>query len=350
MVTIVAAIIVLTAVILIHEFGHFIVCKLSGIFVEEFSIGFGPVIFSKKGKETQYSVRAFLIGGYVKPLGEDQEVDHPRALNNANVYKRILMVAMGPVMNFVLAVIIMLGIGFFIGFGTNTIDRVENNMPAAKAGIKPGDRIIAIDNNRIFVWDQVSFYLAVHNMLYKDKSLKLEVLRDDQRYVFTIRPKYDPNTKTKRIGIGPKFSKHNLADSVYYSIFATYAEIKETIYSVILMVSGKVSGSEVMGPVGMVKTIGEAANVGFKQSFLAGLLNILWLMQLISVNLGVINLIPFPALDGSRLVFYLYEAIVGKPFNREREALIHTIGFAILLLVLVIVTFNDIKNIILPGR
>lgn len=139
-------------------------------------------------------------------------------------------------------------------------------------------------------------------------------------------------------------------DSLYYSIFATYAEIKETIYGVVLMLSGKVSGSEIMGPVGIVKTIGQAANAGFKQNFVSGLLNILWLMQLISVNLGVINLIPFPALDGSRLVFYLYEAIAGKPFNREKEALIHTIGFVLLLLLLVIVTFNDIKNIIMPGR
>lgn len=350
MVTLISAVIVLTIVILIHEFGHFIVCKLSGIYVEEFSLGFGPKLFSKKAKETQYSIRAFLIGGYVKPLGEDQEVDHPRALNNASVYKRIMMVAMGPLMNFVLAIIIMLGIGFFVGFGTNTIGKIEDNMPAAKAGLRTGDRIVAIDNNRIFVWDQVSFYLAVHNMLYNDKPLKMEIVRDGKPYVFNITPKYDPNTKSKRVGISPRFSQHNISDSIYYSIFATYAEIKETIYGVVLIFSGKVSGSEVMGPVGMVKTIGEAANVGFKQSFMAGLLNILWLMQLISVNLGVVNLIPFPALDGSRLVFYLYEAVFRKPFNREKEALIHTIGFVLLLLLLVIVTFNDIKNIILPGR
>lgn len=350
MLNLLIALIVLTIVILIHEFGHFIVCKLSGVLVEEFAIGFGPKIFSIKGKETEYSIRAFLIGGYVRPLGEDQEVDHPRALNKAKVHKRILMVLMGPLMNFVLAIVIMMGIGYFVGFGTNTIGKVEPTMPAYQAGIKPGDKIIELDGNRVFVWDQVSFYLAVHNMLYKDRPLEVKVLRDGQEYSFFVTPKYDPNTKSKRIGISPKISQKNFLDSVYYSIFATYAEIKETIYGVVLILSGKVSGSEVMGPVGIVKTIGQAANAGFKQNFISGLLNILWLMQLISVNLGVINLIPFPALDGSRLIFYLYEAVVGKPFNREKEALIHTIGFVLLLLLLVIVTFNDIKNIIMPGR
>uniref|UniRef100_A0A7C5V4V4 RIP metalloprotease n=1 Tax=Caldicellulosiruptor owensensis TaxID=55205 RepID=A0A7C5V4V4_9FIRM len=344
------ALIVLTIVILVHEFGHFIVCKLSGVLVEEFAIGFGPKLFSIKGKETEYSVRAFLIGGYVKPLGEDKDIDHPRALNNAKVHKRILMVLMGPVMNFVLAIIIMMGIGYFIGFGTNTIGRVEPNMPAYEAGIRSGDRIVALDKNRVYVWDQVSFYLAVHNMLYKDREVEIKVLRDGKQYIFRVMPKYDPNTKTKRIGIASKISRKNFFDSIYYGVFGTYAEIKETIYSVVLMITGRVSASEIMGPVGMVKTIGEAANVGFKQSVLSGLLNILWLMQLISVNLGVINLIPFPALDGSRLVFYLYEAVAKKPFNREKEALIHTIGFVLLLFLLIIVTFNDIKNIIMPGR
>jgi len=348
--TIIVAIIAISIVILVHEFGHFIVCKLSNIYVEEFAIGFGPKIFSIKGKETEYSIRLFWIGGYVKPLGEDKDSDHPRALNNANVYKRILMVVMGPLMNFILAIVIMFCFGFFNGFGTNTIGYIENNMPAQQIGLQKGDKIIKIDGKRIYIWDQVSFGLAIHNIIKKDQPIQLEIKRDDTIYLYQVEPKYDPNTNSKRIGIGPIISKGNILSGVYYGFTATYAEIEQTLYSVALMISGKVSAKEVMGPIGMVKTMGQAAKVGFKESILSGLINVLWLMQLISVNLGVINLIPFPALDGSRLIFYGYEAIRGKPFNREKEALIHTIGFFILLLLFVLVTFNDIKNIFMLGR
>ncbi|MEZ0537954.1 RIP metalloprotease RseP, partial [Caldicellulosiruptoraceae bacterium PP1] len=347
--TLIISIIAISVVILIHEFGHFIVCKLSGIYVEEFAIGFGPKLFSIKGKETEYSVRLFWIGGYVKPLGEDKDVDHPRALNNSSVYKRILMVLMGPIMNFVLAIGIMLYFGYAFGFGTNVIKNVEKNMPAYQAGIRPGDKIVKIDNSPIYIWDQVSFELAIHNLIKKDSKLTIDVERNNKIYSFDMFPKYDPITKSKRVGIAPYISQKSFSSSLYYGFVSTFVEIKETLYSLGLMLGGKVSFKEVMGPVGMVKTMGQAANAGFKKDFLSGVINVLWLMQLISVNLGVMNLIPFPALDGSRFIFYLYEAVMGKPFNREKEAMIHTIGFFILLLLIVLITFNDIKNIFILG-
>ncbi|QIB26158.1 RIP metalloprotease RseP [Caloranaerobacter azorensis] len=329
MLTAVTAILVFFLVVIFHEFGHFIVAKLVDIKVHEFSIGMGPRLAKIKKGETEYSIRILPIGGYVRMEGEDEASNDLRSFNNRPILSRAAVLFAGAFMNFVLAIIVFSIIAYVIGVPTTTINKVTPNFPAEISGLKSGDKIIQINDKPITKWEEIVSEINRG----KNKELEITVLRENEKKKFIVKPVLDKQSNRLMIGIVPKSKK-----SVLYSI---KIGIERTIFVIGMMFKffqmlfqGNVSTKDVVGPVGIIYMVGEAARVG--------ILNVLSLIGLISVNLGFFNLLPIPALDGSRLMFLLVEFIRKKPIEPEKEGFIHFIGFVFLMILMIIIAYKDI--------
>lgn len=329
MITAIAAIFVFLMVILFHEFGHFIVAKSVGIKVNEFSIGMGPKIFQKEKGETKYSIRALPIGGYVSMEGEDEISDDSRSFNNVSVLSRIAVIAAGAMMNFILAIIVLSIVAFNLGMPTTTIKDTQQNSPAEKAGIQSGDTITSINDEQIASWDSI---VEKINNSEVNKEIKVTVLRNEEQMDYFIQPQKDEENRSI-IGIEP-VSKKSFLTAIKGGFEQTWGMLKLMFGFFEMLFRGQVSTKDLSGPVGVIYTIGEAAKYG--------IINLLYLMGFISVNLGFFNLLPLPALDGSRIVFLLIEKIRGKAINPEKEGFIHFIGFVLLILLMLTVTYSDI--------
>jgi regulator of sigma E protease len=312
-----------------HEFGHFAVAKLVGIKVNEFSIGMGPKIFQKEKGETKYSIRALPIGGYVSMEGEDENSNDPRSFNKVPALSRIAVVAAGAIMNFVLAVIVFSIVSFNIVMPTTTISEIQKNSPAEKVGIKSGDTILTINDKETKNWDSLTNEISKSG---SKKEIKVTVLRGEEKKDYLVKPEINEENKAI-IGIIPE-SKRTFVSSIKGGFQKTGLVLKVMFDFVKMVFRGKVSTKDLSGPVGVIYTIGEAAKYG--------VVNLLYLMGFISVNLGFFNLLPLPALDGSRIVFLLIEIIRGKPINPEKEGFIHLVGFVLLIALMLMVTYSDI--------
>ncbi len=327
--TALATIFVFFIVVVFHEFGHFIVAKTSGIKVHEFAIGMGPKLFKINKGDTDYTLRLLPIGGYVKMEGEDEYSDDLRSFSRKPIGIRMTVIAAGAIMNFILAIIVFSIYSYNVGVPTTTIDKVTEKLPAYEAGIRAGDTITSVDNNNVNSWEDIKKFISASN----GKEIKVSVLRNERELNFTIKPIIEKNENRLIIGIAPKVKK-----SILLSIkngFENMIMILGLMFQFIFMLfKGKVSSGDISGPVGIVYLVGEAAKSGF--------LYVLYIAGFISINLGFFNLLPIPALDGSRLVFLLVEFIRGKPVNPEREGFIHFIGFVFLILLMLVVAYKDI--------
>ena len=329
MLTAIAAIFIFLMVILFHEFGHFIVAKMVGIKVNEFSIGMGPKLFQKKKGETKYSIRALPIGGYVSMEGEDENSNDPRSFNNVPASSRIAVVAAGAIMNFVLAIIVLTIVSFSIGMPTTTISEIIKNSPAEKVGIKSGDTILSINDKDIKNWDSIVKQI---NESKPNEKMKMVISRNGNKIDYFVSTEINEENRAI-IGIVPEVEK-TFVSSIKGG-FQKTGYMLELMFDFIKMAfRGKVSTKDLSGPVGVIYTIGEAAKYG--------IVNLLYLMGFISVNLGFFNLLPLPALDGSRIIFLLIEIIRGKPINPEKEGFVHFIGFVLLMALMIAVTYSDI--------
>ncbi|SMB94034.1 regulator of sigma E protease [Desulfonispora thiosulfatigenes DSM 11270] len=343
--TAIYAILIFSLLIFIHEFGHFFVAKLVGVRVEEFSIGMGPKALAFKKGDTQYSVRLLPIGGYVKmtgETGEDEESDlspeDPRRFNNKTVLQRAAVIIAGPLMNFLLAILIFTFIFSSIGmpFYSSQVDDVVANSPAAKAGLLKGDKIISVDGKEVNELNEV--IQLIHGRSGENINFKIE--RDGKQHNIVIAPQYDPEQKADLIGImatDPEWKTYSFSQSIGKSAEQTYQVISLTLSEISKMITGKVGTEGVTGPVGIVKIIGDSAKVG--------ILPILNLTALISISLGLMNLLPIPALDGSRLIFLLIEGLRGKPIDAKKENLVHFVGFALLMMLMIFITYKDIMGL-----
>lgn len=317
-------------VIVFHEFGHFIVAKSVGIKVHEFSIGMGPKLLHKKGKETEYFLRAIPIGGYVKMEGEDENSDDPRSFSKKPVGSRILVVAAGAIMNFILAIILFTIVSYGMGTPTNTIEEVIIDSPAYTAGLKTGDKIIKINDKEVKSWKEIVKHISDSN---SEEELNIVVLRDSEEISLKAIPEFDKETERYVIGIKPESEKGFF--QALKGGFETTGTMLGLMFKFIKMLfRGQVKRGDLSGPVGVIYTVGEAAKYGF--------INLLYITGFISVNLGFFNLLPIPALDGSRILFMLIELIRGKPVNPEKEGFVHFIGFILLMLLMIMVTYSDI--------
>jgi regulator of sigma E protease len=338
---IVVAILIFGLLVLVHELGHFLAARKNGILVEEFAIGMGPKIVGIKRGDTLYSIRILPFGGYCKMLGEDEVVsDDDRAFSNKSVGARIVVVVAGATFNILLAFIFSCIIIGNLGEFTTTLDEVIEGTPAYNAGLKSGDKIVKIDNHKIFSNSEIRLYINIG----KGKDINVTYERDGKKQTVNIKPFKEGNSYY--IGINfTEIKKGNIFQIIKYGFLRVVFWIRAVFASLGMLLTGNFTRQEVGGPIRIISEISkgytESAKVGVREVFLTISSYIVFL----SANLGVMNLLPLPALDGGRLLFLIIEAIRRKPINREKEAYVHFIGFILLMILMVFMLFNDFSNV-----
>lgn len=332
-------------VIFFHELGHFIFAKLAGIRVHEFSIGMGPKLLGKQKGDTLYSLRLLPIGGYCAMEGEDEESSDPAAFGSKPVWRRILVVAAGGVFNVVLGFLLM---GITLApqevFATTQVSKFTEGSALEAAGAQPGDKIVSIDGYAIYNDRDMSFAMAMAN----PDSVAITVERAGQR--ISLGPfSMDYQEVQGRRVVSPEFyvqpEPRTAWGVVKRSFTYTFSMTRMVIESLKGIVSGRFGLNEIAGPVGTVQAISVAAEAGMSESFGKAVGNILQMIIMITVNLGVVNLLPLPALDGGRLLFLIWEGITRRPVPAKYEGYVHAAGFALLICLMVVITFNDIVRI-----
>lgn len=339
---IILALLLFSFIVFFHEFGHFLLAKLNGIDVEEFAIGMGPAIFSKEYKGTKYAVRIFPIGGYCA-MGEDEEAtDSPGNFNNKSVWARILVIAAGAVFNFILAFIMSVIIVGMTGYDSPVIGEVEEGFPAAEAGLLPGDKIIKMNDEGINIFREITMY----NQFHQGQETEITYLREGEKNTVTLIPMMDEELGYERFGFSSSgYQKPTILTAVQYGVYEVVFWIETTLESLKMLVTGQVGVDQLSGPVGIVDVVGDTYEQTKSYGVLTVVANMLSLAILLSANLGVMNLLPLPALDGGRLVFLFIEAIRGKRVPPEKEGYVHGLGMLLLLALMVFVLYNDIVRI-----
>lgn len=426
--SIILALIIFGVLVLIHEFGHFIVAKKSGICVTEFSIGMGPRIFSFGKGETKYSWKLLPFGGSCMMLGEDEDVDDDRAFGKKSVWARIAVVFAGPLFNFLLAFIISLIVIGCVGTDPATVNYCSEGSPAYEAGLREGDVItkyngasisigreiyleeyinppdgdkvtmsykrdgkvydiefypdeqvnylvgmvyyatddpaelievsedsameaagaevgdivVSVNGTEISSGSDLEAYFTANPNEGEDMNLILE--RDGEQYEITVTP-VETTVYTTGFSYNLYREKQSVLNVIKYSLYEVKYEIKTVIKSLGMLITGKVGADEVSGPVGIVDVIGSTYEESKADGGFYTVMNLLNLTIMLSANLGVMNLLPIPALDGGRLVFLIIEAIRRKPVSKEKEGMVHFIGFALLMVLMVLLLFNDLSKI-----
>ena len=340
------AIVMLGIIVTVHEFGHYCVGRLCGIGIVEFSVGFGPRLLGWERKGIKYSLRAIPLGGYCAFVGEDERNDDPRAMNNQPVWKRFLTVLAGPFMNFVLAFVVcavMLG-NYFIAETYPIVDHVMEQMPAESAGLLDGDRILEVNGVELTNDSQgVSLMLSTMQSGDMTQPVDLVIERDGQRleYAMTAVPVEVEGQTRYQIGI--------VFASRTYSFFESIREAGSYMAETTVMMLNSLKNlifkgeglNETAGTVGIIAVVAQRAREGVYM--------VLWLMYIISLNLGIMNLLPIPALDGGRLLFLVVEMIRRKPIPPEKEGIVHAVGMVLLLGLFVVLTYHDIVKLINGG-
>ncbi|WP_353892058.1 RIP metalloprotease RseP [Proteinivorax hydrogeniformans] len=336
--SIVVAAIVLGVLITVHELGHFLVAKGVGMHVKDFAIGFGPAIAKFKKAETLYAIRLFPLGGYVRVLGEDEEERSKEgSMQSKSVLERFMFVLAGPFMNFILAILLFMLVAFAFGLATNEpeIGAVVQGEPADEAGFLSGDEIVSINQQEITTWEEMVEVISDS----PNKSLNINILREGTSKSISVVPQYDETGERGVIGITPPRSRLGFIESISYG-FSETVMVGRLIFEGLrnLFFGGEGSIDDLAGPVGIVALVGETVRFGIA--------NLIMFTAVLSVNLGILNLLPIPALDGSRLVFLIVEGVRGKPVDPEKEGFVHVIGVLFLLLLFVVVMFNDIMRLL----
>ena len=328
---IIFALLAFSALILVHELGHFIVAKLNGIYVEEFAIGMGPKLFGVKVGETEYNLRILPFGGFVKMLGEEDESDDSRSLNAKTPIQRILVMGAGAFMNYVLALIIFIGLAMSSGFAENKVASVLPNSPAQEIGIEKGDEFLKIDGNKIHTTDDFRMGLA----LAKGNPVELEIKRGNDILTKTVQPILN-ESGVYQVGIGYGFvEKPTLLQGIKQGFNETRSLVSQSFIALKTIVTGEANlKTDVGGPVTIIKMSGQAAKAGAN--------TLLWFMAFLSVQLAVFNLLPFPALDGGRIFIELIQMIIRKEIPAKYIEAVNTVGFMLLMGLMVLVTIKDI--------
>ncbi|MDD2494861.1 MAG: RIP metalloprotease RseP [Tissierellia bacterium] len=411
MITAISAILVFSLIVLVHEYGHYKVALNVGIKVEEFAIGMGPAILKKEKNGIIYSIRAIPLGGFCKMEGEEEEVKSSTSFSSKKVWQRFMVIAAGPIMNFLLALALFVIIALAFGVTGTTVDYIDETSNEYAKGLRTGDKIISVNDNKAYIWEDIFYQITNEG----NKSNKIEFERDGKIHVIYVENNYrkvvgistnivngqmtttvsptDMTSPAYKAGLnnGDRIIKINnmpvdtwediiskinegensdikitvnrdgeILDfnvtpinqiSVMYNtaieksfIAAIASSAYKTVYYIKLMfdvivkiVTGQIGGDAVGGPVMVISMVGEAAKVG--------ILPLMNLAAFISINLGFMNLLPIPALDGSKLVFLIIEGIRGKAIPIEKESIVHFIGFVLLLTLMIFITYKDILRV-----
>lgn len=337
---IIACVFVFGLVIFIHELGHFTVAKLSGIKVNEFALGMGPTLLHKTKGETTYALRLFPVGGFVSMEGEDEDSEDERSFNKAKVSRRILTVMAGGIMNLVLgfAVLVLL-VSNQDAITSRTVAQFSENATTQKSGLQVGDEIVAVNGRRCFIADD----LVYEFVRTQDGEADLTVVRGEKTVEL-------PNVKFDTVTVSDDGSQSIVVDFKVLPVEKTPLNVlKEAglwtcslarlvFLSLTDLLTGRVAVTSLSGPVGVVTVISEAVGYGWD--------SLAMVLALITINLGVFNLMPFPALDGGRLFLLVLEAIRRKPIPSKYEVWINSAGFVLLIGLMIFVTFNDVARLI----
>lgn len=338
MLTILAAIFVFGVLVTVHELGHFIAAKLTKMRVEEFAIGFGPVISQTKDGDTEYSLRAIPLGGYNKIAGMDPDdpVDE-NGFNSKSIPARMLVILAGALMNFILPVLLFSGI-FFIEGMPNVIDKpvlgkVVENMAADRAGLKEGDTILTVNGQQMRTWTEVVTTLRANGT----KEVTITAVSGGVEKAFTMIPEYDKELKRPLVGISPKVEmvSSGFFESIKLGFKYTGVLILTMVDGLHKIVTGQMA-ADVAGPIGVAQMAGQVAE--------QGVLPLINFVAFLSINLGVINLLPLPALDGGHFILLLVEAVRGKPLGPKAMTNIQTVGICLILALTIFSTFKDITR------
>jgi len=343
-VNIVIAILIFGFIIIFHELGHFLTAKACGVRVNEFTLGLGPTLFSFGKGETRYCLKLLPFGGSCVMEGEDSESDDERAFNKKPIWQKFLIVFAGPLFNFLLAFILSVIMIGSAGFYAPTVSGTTAGYPAEQAGITAGDTIRQINGYPIHFYNEISIYTFFH----KKKPLTIKYERDGRIRTARLKPRYDKITKRYLIGVrGGELRSHpGPIKTIAYGFYEIKYQIYVVIESLKELILGHVSINDMSGPVGIVKTIGDTYKSSLADGIYYVVMNLINITILLTANLGVMNLLPFPALDGGRLLIFIIEGISRKKIPEKVEEYINGVGFVILMALMVLIMGNDIRKLI----
>ena len=332
-------VLVFGVLIFIHEFGHFFTARRFGVTIKEFAIGMGPTLFSWKSKkyDTKYALRLLPIGGFVSMVGEDEESDDENAFCNKKVWKRMIIVAAGAVMNLVLGFLLVMLVVLLQGpIGSTTVARFEEGA-LSQAQLQVGDEILAVDGTRVHSGNEVVY--EIMNKGYEPIDIKVK--RNGEKIV--IEDVTFPTIEQDGAVFGDVDFKvlqepRTFPNLMKQTLFRSVSAVKMIYDSLIGLFSGRFGIDAVSGPIGVAEAVGDAAKTGY--------LNFIYIVAVLTINLGVVNLLPFPALDGGRFVMLAIEGIRRKPFNRNVESYINFAGIIILFAFMIFVSFKDVIKLI----
>ena len=347
--SVIITIIIFGIIVMIHEWGHFIAAKKSGVIVEEFAVGMGPKLWGKQKGETLYSIRLFPIGGYCKMADEDREGSDKKGFNNISVWKRMIVILAGVFMNFILAIFISSVIIMFIGYSENTISYVSEQSPAQKAGLQAGDEITSIDGSGVHLVQDIRFRISQR----ESENVVVGYERNGDYFETNVNIPGGENFGISVTSYTPLFGesvegfeKAGLFESIKAGFWESVYMVKITFYGLGQLVTAKASLDDIAGPIGLTTVVGEVYEKTISISIWDMIISIANIAALLSANLGVMNLLPIPALDGGRFVFLVIEAIRRKPIPPEKEGMIHFAGFAILMFFGILIAFNDVFKLL----
>lgn len=358
--SIILTLLVFTLIVVIHEWGHFWMARRQGIFVEEFAVGMGPAVWKHKTKkELLISVRLLPIGGFCRMKGEEADESgqppEPDAFNAKSPGARAMVAAAGPVMNFVLALVLLLIFNALYGYANTEIAAVEADYPAAAAGLEVGDEIVGFNGESVHVYNKISFLMMDYT---EGETLELVVEKaDGSEKTLTFTPKFDEEQQRYRMGfsvgmtesLGEEISDRGffaaLWELIAYSFWFLLYQIEVTIRSFAMLFTGALGLDAVAGPIGMVSIVGDTYKAAASYGVMAVISSMASLMTLLSANLGVLNLFPIPGLDGSRIIFCGIEKLRKKPLNPKVENMIYLIGFVLLFGFMIVVALNDVLRL-----
>lgn len=337
---------VLGVVVCVHEFGHFLFAKKAGIYVYEFSIGMGPRLFhwNRKGDETTYSIRLFPIGGYVSMAGEEVELDknipEEKRMQSKTWWQKFLTIIAGILFNFILAFILFVIVAWITGVPQTKpiVSETLKGTPVYETHLQKGDQILKIDQTKIYSQDH---FLVEFQIRVGKKMQFLVKHKNGTKETIQVKPEKIQKDKTVTYQYGFSLDnkkEHNFFGAIFYGVEKIVSLFHQMLLIIFYLCTGKIGIDSLAGPVGIFTVVGESAKAGF--------INIIYLIAFLSVNVGFINLLPIPAFDGGRLLFLVIEKITKKELKPETENMIHAVGFILLMLLMVVITWNDITRLL----